>query len=68
MTEQINCPFCGNLIDRDAIKCENCDAYIPYHCHPKQSSYEEVKTRYEAWTKEYPELVVTEEDDNEEEE
>ena len=25
MTEQINCPFCGNLIDRDAIKCENCD-------------------------------------------
>ena len=26
MTEQINCPFCGNLIDRNAIKCENCDA------------------------------------------
>ena len=26
MTEQINCPFCGNLIDRDAIKCDNCDA------------------------------------------
>ncbi len=26
MTEQINCPFCGNLIDRNAIKCKNCDA------------------------------------------
>lgn len=26
MTEQINCPFCGNLIDVNAIKCEYCNA------------------------------------------
>ena len=26
MTEQINCPFCGNLIASDALKCEKCDA------------------------------------------
>ena len=26
MTEQINCPFCGNLINTDAIRCDNCNA------------------------------------------
>lgn len=26
MTEKINCPFCGNLIDVDAIRCANCDS------------------------------------------
>lgn len=24
MTEKINCPFCGNLIDVDVIKCDHC--------------------------------------------
>ncbi len=24
MAEKINCPFCGNLIDVNAIKCDNC--------------------------------------------
>lgn len=26
MSEKINCPFCGNLIETDAIKCESCGA------------------------------------------
>ena len=26
MSEKINCPFCGNLIDVNAIKCPNCNA------------------------------------------
>lgn len=26
MSEKINCPFCGNLIDDDALKCDKCDA------------------------------------------
>ena len=24
MAEQINCPFCGNIIESDALRCENC--------------------------------------------
>ena len=26
MSEEINCPFCGNLIEVNAIKCPNCNA------------------------------------------
>ena len=26
MSEKINCPFCGNLIDADALRCEQCGA------------------------------------------
>jgi len=26
MSEKVNCPFCGNLIEEDAYKCPNCDA------------------------------------------
>lgn len=26
MSEKINCPFCGKLIDADALRCESCDA------------------------------------------
>jgi membrane protein len=26
MSEEINCPFCGNLIDENAIKCPDCNA------------------------------------------
>lgn len=34
------------ITEKCTLKCENCDAYIPYHCHPKQSSYEEVIENY----------------------
>lgn len=44
----------ANLIDRllftltekCTLKCKNCDAYIPYHCHPKQFSYEDIIHSY----------------------
>lgn len=26
MSEKINCPFCGNIIDSDAYKCPSCDS------------------------------------------
>ena len=26
MTEEINCPFCGNLIERNALECSECGA------------------------------------------
>ena len=26
MSEKINCPFCGNLVELDAIKCDKCGA------------------------------------------
>ncbi len=26
MSEQVNCPFCGNIVDKNAIKCPSCDA------------------------------------------
>lgn len=26
MSEKINCPFCDNIIDSDAYKCQSCDA------------------------------------------
>lgn len=26
MSEKINCPFCGNLVEIDAIKCDECSA------------------------------------------
>ncbi len=34
MTEKINCPFCGNLINVDVIKCSNCGALFQEPCLP----------------------------------
>ena len=34
------------LTEKCTLKCKNCDAYIPYHCHPKQFSYEEIIHSY----------------------
>ena len=26
MSEQVNCPFCGNMVDKNALRCPSCDA------------------------------------------
>ena len=26
MSEVVNCPFCGNMVEKDAIRCPSCDA------------------------------------------
>ena len=28
MSERINCPFCGNTIEKDAYKCNKCDSFF----------------------------------------
>ena len=26
MSENVNCPFCGNMVEKDAVRCPSCDA------------------------------------------
>lgn len=34
------------VTEKCTLKCKNCDAYMPYHHHPKQANYEEIIQNY----------------------
>lgn len=34
------------VTEKCTLKCKNCDAYMPYHHHPKQSDFEDVVKNY----------------------
>lgn len=36
------------ITEKCTLKCKNCDAYMPYHHRPKQTSYDEVVRNYNA--------------------